>query len=105
MAVERGDARGVLEDLGIRPPALDAVAAVPGLAIARILAVAALVADDPDARSKPACLAGRLLGRKLPTGIEARAKGRLDKAELTAVEALEHLRRTRTRSHHPMPQE
>lgn len=100
MAEQRGDVRGVLEDLGIRPPTLDVVAAAPGLSIARILVVAALVAEDPEARSKPACLAGRLLGRKLPTGIEARGGGRLDRVEMAAVAELERLRQSRTTRHH-----
>lgn len=102
MAEARGDMRGVLEDLGIRPPTLELVAAIPGLSIARILATAAAVADDQQARNKAACLAGRLLGRRLPTGVEARARGRLDKAELSAVVELERLRLTRTRSHSPI---
>lgn len=96
MAIEINNPRGLLEDLRVRPPALDDVMKVPGLSIERILAVAAEVKADDQAINKPACLAGRLLGRSLARGVSAKGRGRLTETELAAFASLQQLRENRT---------
>ncbi|MCC6295386.1 MAG: hypothetical protein IT469_01625 [Pseudomonadales bacterium] len=100
MAAERGDVRGVLEDLRIRPPALLQVLDIRGLSVDRILAVAGEVAADASAINKPACLAGRLLGSKLLRGVDARGRGRLNPEELSAFADMQAIRDAKSRRHH-----
>lgn len=107
MAAERGDVRAVLEDLRLRPPALDDVMRIPGLSLGRILAVAGEVAADATAINKPACLAGRLLGSKLRRGVDARGRGRLSAEEFSVFSDLQRLRdaESQRRCHTTQPEE
>lgn len=101
IAIEQGDVRKLLEDLRVGPPALDDVMREAGLRGAagceRVLSVAREVAADPTAINKPACLAGRLLGRKLARGVDARGRGRLNREELAAMAGLQQLRENKRR--------